>query len=299
MIFNYFASSQDELFLFSRSPDKADVFLKIFSFTHHNYPLDDFGKHHYDVIINCIGAGTPERVTEQGYAIFSLTKAYDERILQYLQNKPETTYIYLSSGVVHNPLLNQYPVPTNPYSLNINNVTGKDVYAVTKLCAEKNHRRFQELKIVDIRVFSYFSRFIDLSSGFLITSVLRAVMDKKKLFTNSGNIIRDYLHPADLFSLIECCAVRFPGNTALDAFSSSPVSKFDLLDRFHQDYNLHYEIVDNLKISNPTGDKDVFSPLDFSAENIGYSPAYSSLVGIMAETKEFMNDPRLNPATWH
>lgn len=300
LIYNYSQKNNAEIFLFSRNPEQVKSFLEnipVFPFKNHS--LKDFGKHHYDVIINCIGAGTPERVRDSGTSVFLITRIYDEMIIRYLVNNPDTVYIYFSSGVALDPALEKYSIPAVPYELDIKTIAKTDVYAVTKLCAEKNHRLFPDFKIVDIRIFAYFSRFIDLSSGFLITSVLSAVLDKKMLFTNSGNIVRDYLHPADLFTLIECCVAHFPGNSALEAFSRSPVCKFDLLKRFQQDYNLHYEILDNITISNPTGEKEVFVPRDFSAENIGYSPAYTSLEGVMEETKEFMNNPRLNPSLWH
>lgn len=286
LINNYSDQGDNELFLFARSPGTLREFLKKTPNIHYQI-LDykDFGKHQYDIVINCVGAGTPERVLEAGRNIFQLTKTYDDLVIQYLENNKKTIYFYFSSGVVHNESLNKYELPEDPFDLDIELIDEEDVYAMTKICAEKWHRSLSDLNIIDIRVFSYFSRFINLKSKFLITSVLQSVMDKKPFITHSRDIIRDYIHPADLFALIECCTKSNPGNVAMDAYSQKPFSKFELLERFKQEYNLEYLLSDDFSIKNPTGDKDAFFSADRTAAKTGYVPIYSSIDSVMAEAK--------------
>jgi len=290
LIDNYSRNSNNLLFLFARSVDKVKSFIKILPQCNAIfYDYSEFIRHDYDIIINCVGAGTPEKVQELNRDIFSLTKTFDDLVVKYLETHRDTRYFYFSSGIVHLVHLKKYLIPEEPFMMDINNVPFSDYYSLAKIFAEKRHRSLPHLHIIDLRVFAYFSRYIDLQSSFLITSIINSILHNKTFITNQKDIVRDYIHPDDLFSFIECFSDSGPQNAAIDVYSKKPVTKFELLDYFKNEYHLDFSVSDDLCILNPTGEKDQFFPFSHEAGKVGYVPLYSSLEGIAKETHKLMN----------
>lgn len=151
--------------------------------------LGNFGEHTYDVIINCIGIGNPAVLKKNLSAISKVTEEFDSLIIHYLEKHPGALYISLSSGAV--------------YGKSAASHDPKDAYAVAKIKSEALHRSKPGLNIVDLRVFSFFSRFIDLQSGFMIADIINCVKNKKTFLTNQEDMVRDYVTSEDLFSLIK------------------------------------------------------------------------------------------------
>ena len=116
----------------------------------------------------------------------------------------------------------------------------EDYYGIVRINAEAKHRAHRNLRIIDLRIFSYFSRYINLTDGYFITDVMEAILDNKVLVTDSTNIVRDYLHPEDLFSMIVKCVHAGKINQAIDVSSSRPVAKQEILDYFTSEYGLKY-----------------------------------------------------------
>jgi hypothetical protein len=144
------------------------------------------------------------------------------------------------------------------------------------------------LNIVDLRIFGFFSHFIDLDSGFLLCEMVRCAKDHTIFHTNSVNIIRDYVAPNDLFMLVKLCLEGEPLNCALDVYSAKPVRKSELLKLFAEEFGLKIE-VEEKNHSSPTGTKVAYFSDNFTAEVIiGYEPKVKSIDSIRAETRFFL-----------
>ena len=174
-------------------------------------------------------------------------------------------------------------------SILVNHVTTEDYYSIARLNSEAKHRAFKDLNIVDLRIFSYFSRFIDLADNYFITELLDCVLKKKVFATNNMNFIRDYLHPEDLFSIIRKCMDAGKINVVFDVTSAKPVEKREILDYFSLEYGLKYEVGRSLSHVSPTGSKNIYYSKYNKALGIGYKPKFSSMDTLKQESKYILN----------
>ena len=140
-----------------------------------------------------------------------------------------------------------------------------------------------ELPIVDVRVFNYFSHTQDMNARFLITDIVRAIKNKEIFKTSADNIIRDFITPPDFYRLIQAIINFKPINRAVDCYTKSPISKFDLLDELGERFGLQYEAGKNANIVNATGGKLNYYSTNNMAKNINYEPKNTSLDGIIQE----------------
>ena len=133
--------------------------------------LDEFSLHRYDVIINCTGIGDPKELKRNPVSIFSVTEEMDTLVFSYLEKYPDTTYINISSGAVYgsdfSKAISEETAPT--FSLDAS--TPYDFYSIAKFYQEIKHRAYKELNIMDIRVFAFFSHFVDKSAAFLLSEM--------------------------------------------------------------------------------------------------------------------------------
>jgi len=249
----------------------------------------EFANHQkYDVIINFVGIGDPLKAQIMGSDIFKVTEEYDDMALEYLKQHKKTKYIFLSSGAVYG---SNYQEPVNKdtvATVDINNLKSTDWYAISKLYAEAKHRSMPELSIVDVRVFNYFSHTQDMNARFLITDIVRAIKNKEVFKTSADNIIRDFITPPDFYRLIQAIIDFKPINTALDCYTKSPVSKFDLLNELKDEFGLKYEIDRDVDIVNASGSKINYYSKNHLAGRISYFAKYSALDGIFNEIKSVL-----------
>jgi len=252
-----------------------------------NYQVQEYSNfsnnQKYDVIINFVGVGDPEKSQEIGNNIFKITEQYDEMVLEYLKCNKETKYIFLSSGAVYG---GDYKDPVKKDTLatiNINNLATTDWYAIAKLYAEARHRSLPDLSIVDIRVFNYFSHTQNINARFLITDIVRALKNGEVFKTSPDNVIRDFITPPDFYNLIQAIIDYKPLNTALDCYTKSPVEKFNLLSEIESKFGLNYEVDENLNVVNATGAKFNYYSENKIAKDIGYNPGSTSLESIIRE----------------
>jgi len=273
LIINFMKNKNNRLFLFARAPKKIRDFLKVNCLKGfcHIYGFKHFQKGKFDAIINCVGLGTPLKVKEAGGEVFKLTEEFDSAILEYLQRHRSALYINFSSGAV--------------YNISLNDVKPEDYYGIAKLHQEAKHRSLKKFNIVDIRVFSYFSRFIELDAGYFLTELIKSLRKRVVFVTNSCDFIRDYIAPQDLFDLICLIIKARPFNGFIDAYSSMPVSKFKLLDYFVKNYSLKYTIKRRIKLVCPTGAKSRYYSSFRKAADLGYRPKFSSLEAVAMEAK--------------
>ena len=244
----------------------------------------EFGNHQkYDMIINFVGIGDPAKAQKMGNDIFKITEQYDDMALEYLKQHKKTKYIFLSSGAVYGGNY-QEPIDKDTVAtIDINNLKSTDWYTLAKLYAEAKHRSLSDLPIIDVRVFNYFSHRQNMDARFLITDIVRAIKNKEVLKTSADNIVRDFITPPDFYRLIQEIIDFKPINTALDCYTKSPVSKFDLLDELESEFGLKYEIDKGANIVNATGVKLNYYSTNMAAKKMGYKPKITSLDGIIQE----------------
>lgn len=278
--------------LFGRSPEKISGFIADNGFQSSCFRVSDykdFEGHKFDAIINCVGLGDPSKIKNAGADIFYITDTYDHLALKALEINPECIYINFSSGAVYGKTFGKPAEESTTVAVDINHIEPKDYYALAKMAAEFRHRARLELNIVDLRVFSYFSRFIELDAKYLLSDVLRALRDKTEFITGPNNIVRDYIHPQDLWQLVEKCIRQRSMNAVLDVYSRSSITKFELLDYFKMEHGLKVVMTEAPAGVNATGTKDVYYSENHKAEYVGYKPEYSSLDAVSSETRAFFN----------
>ncbi|MFA5410447.1 MAG: NAD-dependent epimerase/dehydratase family protein [Candidatus Omnitrophota bacterium] len=286
LIYNFIKTGKNRLFLFARFPERVNSFLK-----ENNLKgavsikgIKDFPAHKYDVIINCIGIGTPNRLKDDLLSIFRLSEDFDNLVISYLDRHPGARCINFSSGAVYGSFTEKTG-RDSCRKLRVNDIRPQDYYGIAKINSEAKHRCRKNLNIVDIRIFSYFSRFIDLNAGYFLTEALKSIKEGKKLLIDPCDFIRDYLNPQDLFSLVSLIIKKKPFNGALDAYSAKPVTKFKLLDFFAREYGLEYIIDNKNRFNCPTGKKDIYCSLSRKAAGLGYKPEFSSLDTVKTESE--------------
>ena len=207
----YLIQCEDERFsldLYTRSPNKLKDFLGGLGesaqglYAIHDGYAEVMNSRH-DVLVNCVGVGTVNKMQGDYSCWFTVTEQYDNLAIEYLRRKsPNSLYVSISSGAVYG---RDFPEPVHEDSLNaisVNHVASEDYYAIARLNAEAKHRSFVDLNIVDLRLFSYFSRFIDMTDSYFMTDLINAVHGNRVFTTNSENMVRDYVHPKDLFVLL-------------------------------------------------------------------------------------------------
>jgi nucleoside-diphosphate-sugar epimerase len=274
-----------ELLLYARRPDAIKGGIDI----------TEFGKQPFDVVINAVGAGTPAGVRDMGAEIFTVTEAVDNSVLAVLENNPEALYLFLSSGAVYGTDFTKPAKKNTVNKLPINTLDPSHFYGLSKINAEAKHRGHSDLNIIDLRVFSFFSRFIDLEARFFITDAIRAIQNGTVLKTFRKDITRDFVTPPDFAHLINCCIKTWrnsdtPVNATCDVYSKATAGKFDLLKQIKADFPFDYELEDDAGLVS-TGPKSNYYSLDHRAEAWGYAPEFTSVEGVLRELSDLLATP--------
>lgn len=275
--------SDYQVYLFVRSQEKMLSFIQNNGLNYRNnlklLPFAEFRNGLYDVVVNCVGIGDPNELTKEPYRIFQVTENFDNLVLDYIKDHPKTLYINFSSGAIYGTDFVETASETKCATIDVNHLGVKDFYGISKLNMEAKHRSLSDYFIVDIRIFGFFSEFIDLNSHFFLTDVLNSLYKKKILLTSSQDMVRDYVHPSDLKKMMKLCIQKHSINAAYDAYSLAPVTKFELLDYFISEHNLQVEYQDNNSNSplSVTGAKSNYYSINKGAAEIGYHPNYSSM----------------------
>lgn len=282
-----------DLHLFARNPVAVDGFVTQLGYSgiRPAFTFADFGQTEYAAVINCVGFGNPASLRDAGYSLFTVTEYYDSMILAYLENNPDCVYVNMSSGAVYRGAFSAPVDDSTAASFLVNNLQPADRYALAKLYSEIKHRAASGLSIIDLRVFSFFSRHIDPAAGFLLSDIVRCVRDRSVFVTGQGDLVRDYIHPEDLFCLVNACIASGPGtNCAIDAYSREPVSKSDLLEYYRAEWDLKVEFRDGNTGVDASGKKDLYCSQFRKARDLfGYQPGYSSLETVASETRVIFN----------
>ena len=296
LICNFLCKGTSHLHLFTTSPTITSRFVQSIC-TDHKERCTIYDAYHqfeselYDVVINCIGVGTQKRLCGDFTKFFTVGEKYDNMVIEYLQNRsPETLYICFSSGAVYGRSFAEPVTECSENNIKVNHVTQEDYYSICKLNSEAKHRAFKHLRIVDLRLFSYFSRFIDTSEGYFITDVIDSIINSKELVTDSNNIVRDYVHPDDLFAIVMLCINAGNINDAFDVMSTMPVDKNEILKYFADNYGLKYSVAYSIFCCSSTGDKNIYTSKYNKLAVLGYNPAFSSMDTILLESSHLLKN---------
>jgi nucleoside-diphosphate-sugar epimerase len=286
LVLNFQFNGFDELVLYARRPQAVMQWLSNAGLSGH-YLVADFEAfgpaEHFDAIVNFVGVGSPAKAIAMGSSILNVTLQYDDLALDYLNQHPDCRYIFLSSGDAYGLNFDD-PVSQSANAIfPINALTQQNWYGVAKMHAECRHRSLTHLPIVDIRVFNYFSHTQDMSGGFFITDVLRAIHSKTALQVSAENIVRDYIHPEDFYQLVAGILNAPAINIAVDAYSKAPIDKSTLLKVISQQFKLQYELIEVKNKVNAAGSKTHYYSRNAKAADFGFKPLWTSLEGVLRE----------------
>lgn len=271
------------LVLFSHRPELTRIFLAQRSLPATVY--DGYGKFsdcRFDLLLNCVGAGTPAALQNNYLSWFEILEGYDNLALTQLREKcPQALYVNFSSGAVYGRR-GQEPARENSCNcIEVNNITPSEYYSLIRLQAEAKHRAHTALRIVDLRIFSFFCRHTPPDAGYFLSDILRALLSGTALRTSPAEMMRDYVHPADLCALIELCVQQESLNRAFDVYSAAPCCKSEILTLFQREFGLHYEY--SSVNDGPNGACDVYFSAHHVAADLGYRPRFTSLTGLQQE----------------
>lgn len=286
LIFCFKDDESIELHCYARNLEKVKSFSKLIDYKNTILkPFTQLNDDRVDLIINCIGISYTPVLNSLNENVFELTEKFDNLILDYIRKNREITYINFSSGAVYGTSFSEPASISTKTTIDVNNILTEDYYRMAKLNSEAKHRSFNCYKIIDLRIFGYFSRFIDLSKSYLMTDIISSIKQKRTLKTSQTDIIRDYVHPIDLCRLIKACLKANKINQAFDVKSKQQISKLEILNYFEQSHGLKYEIVEAYSGRSTTGEKlNYYSECD-NSEIIRYTPEYTSFECIETETE--------------
>jgi nucleoside-diphosphate-sugar epimerase len=256
LVFSLMEESKYEIFGFARKLNNFDVWQKVTD---------------ADVIINCVGVGDPAKVAEIGPEILNLTGLIDRQIMDYLIKYPNVKYINFSSGVVNLPL----------------NLETPNYYQMAKIYSEVRHRSMKGYLIVDLRLYGFFSQFIDLNSKFFLAALVKAAKNKEVFKTDFNQLFRDYIGPKDLSRLINICIYSGRLNRAFDVYSFKPANKFEILEYFKNKYNLKVDFVDEFD-SPRTANSDYYFSSNRDLLGFGYTPKMTAMQTIIEEASAIL-----------
>lgn len=290
-----FISNDDTLFLFCRSPislkkycDSINLKNKIVILTYKDFNISL----QFDVIINFIGCGDPQKLKKIGTEIIQINEYYDNVILDYLRVNINTLYIYLSSGAVYNSDFFEPTTYKTFLNININKITSRDPYSTAKLLSELRHRALTDFKIVDLRVFNYLQFNFSLDGSSFISQIFNCLLSNKVFITNDINITRDFVDKELFKKAIFCIIENNKKNIAADLYSLAPVSKFKLLDYLKKNYSLKYRVSFDMKpvFADVTGIKPEYYSKYKKLEKLGYVPNQTSLGVIEKQLKLMLKE---------
>lgn len=291
LIFHLGPAGEYDLRLFARSPDRVGEFLAVVGLggRFRAKTFEEFDRDSYDAIINCVGFGDPGKLKDAASAIFRVTETFDNLVLGHLGRHPESIYINFSSGAVYGT---DFASPADEKCqaiFDINPIDPAGYYGIAKLHSEARHRAMKDFRIVDLRIFGYFSRFIDLHAEYLMSEVVSSVLHGKEFVTGPDDIVRDYIHPEDLASLVKLCTAKRDLNDAFDVCSLRPARKIEILEKYSSLYGLRYAVRESPSTLSATGKKTNYYSTNGRVRRIGFVPRFTSLDSVIQETKHILN----------
>lgn len=277
-----------EITLYARRPEVAAAFAAGISSRIAAEPLHSLGKRGHAALINCIGGGDPSMITSGLLDVYSVTALADELALNYLSDHPNCRLVNFSSGAAYCSDFVEPAYDGTPTALSAGHLRDDQHYGLAKLASEGRHRAAKKHAIIDVRLFSLFTRFIDQESGFLMNGVLQSLRSDSAFLTSPVDHVRDYVSPSDLVSLVDVMLGSAPANCAVDVYSAAPVGKFELLEELANQFGLVYFVDESLAPLSATGVKPAYYSTSQAAAAFGYTPEKTSLEAIVEELEELL-----------
>ena len=265
------ASRAEPLTLVARAPERLSV---------HDWPatvklerLDSCEISRFDLIINALGVGDPRRTSDVGAGILEITRRWDDLCISAM--RPDARYVFLSSGAVYGVL--DAPAQADTcLSVPLNAPYPMAPYAVAKLIAELGHRQRPDRSVLDVRVFGYADRAVDLQGSSFLAQLADSLRRQRPFITAPDDMIRDYCGALELWRLIEAWTAAGAPNGPLDLYSRAPLNKSDLLAFAQKRYGCEVVYSDDVGPS-PTGVKPFYASSFRRAADFGYAPARDAM----------------------
>jgi nucleoside-diphosphate-sugar epimerase len=291
LIYNLGRGGEFDLCLFARSPGRVSEFLAVVGLggRFQARTFDEFDNDSYDAIINCVGFGDPGKLKDAGSEIFRVTETFDNLVMNHLERHPESICINFSSGAVYGTDFASPADENSPATFDINPMDPAGYYGIAKLHSEARHRAMRDFHIVDLRVFGYFSRFIDLDAKYMMSEVVSCVKNGREFITGPDDIVRDYIHPEDLASFVKLCIAKRDLNDAFDVCSLQPARKFEILEKLSSLYGLKYAVKASYSGLSATGKKTNYYSTNGKVRATGFVPRYTSIETLSWESKLIMD----------
>ena len=239
----------------------------------HRGNMGEFGTQKYDVIINCIGNARDPNIVET-------TVKFDSMIIDYMQNVPDTKYIFFSSGAAYSFDFGSPVDWHSPAVVDINQIPNR--YASAKLMAELRHRALPDLPIVDVRLFSYFSETVSPEAGLLMSQVVKCIQNKLRMNVQTDLMIRDYIGADDLANLVRKIIEAPAVNMVIDVVSKETASVNELVAEMMERYSLKVvREAPQESLKSTTGLKPRYYSENRAYEHFGWEPTLTSLETII------------------
>lgn len=214
-----------------------------------------------DIVINCIGIGTPEKIKNFLNTLMFVENEWDDQCITYIKKNTKSIYIYFSSGTANKKYQNE------------------GEYCKIKQFIEQKHNSL-DLPIWNFRLYSFFTEFIDINSSFFMASIIKTILNNTTLEITSNEISRDYINPIDLAETMVSIKKNKYSEKCMDIGSSLSVSKTEILNYFTNHYNL--KIIKNAVDTN--NKPDVYVPM------INCSNFKTSMFTIIEESKKILEE---------
>jgi nucleoside-diphosphate-sugar epimerase len=246
--------------------------------------FEDFPTRNYDVLINAISAGSSE-----GRALFETLERWDWKMIDFARWHTCRACVNISSGAAYGDIFSSPAEENAVFAVAPNHITPNLRYGLVKFMCEQRHRVFEDLPLVDIRLFAFFTRYIDTDQPFFMSDVVKSIIGRTQLVTNASDFARDFAHPEDFLNLILLCAEK-KLNGCFDLYSRAPIKKSEIIALFKERYGLRAEV--GASWTSLSGDKANYFSRNRAAEAVGYEPLHDSKDVLLSEADSLISRER-------
>ena len=235
-----------------------------------------------DVIMNFVGLGAPARIANESNGLLALDQSVDEACMALVRLNPKATYLYLSSGASYGSDFSKPATDHSELPDDSKFELPRDMYGWVKRSTELRHRQAKHHKIINLRIFGYASRNMDVDAGFLLSDLAKSLLTQAPVQITSDKTIRDFINPEYFFKIVEFCISNELPNTSIDLVSSKPVDKTEIVDALVAEYKLNVEWVKPSSSSNSRLKENYYS-LSNRLTEFGFSYPASALEMVLEE----------------
>ena len=138
-----------ELFLYTTNEHKCKKFIESLNVVNKisikSYQDEKF-ENNADIIINCVGVGTPKELNGNYTPWFTTLEKFDNKCIEYVETNSNCLYISLSSGSVYGDNFLEPANESTKNEIDVNNMGLNNFYSISKLYSEAKHRAFADIQ---------------------------------------------------------------------------------------------------------------------------------------------------------